>query len=347
MKVFRLVVLSMGALIFSVMSSPGVHAQTSSNSLGVNPRRDYVINAGETVNEVLVVSNLSKTADLNIKIRIVDFEGKNQTGSPSLLLKREEPTAWSLKPYLTLPKTVKIPAGKSADVPFTITIPKSVGAGSLYSAIQYSTDGGNGDRNVSLTSSTATLMFVRVPGEAKNDLTLQKFGPFTPNADNADGLFGTFYSATKPKYLSYVLKNNGNVAEQPAGSVSLKNIFGKEVKLFENANPSKSIVLIDQTRRFDLCLNEERTDRKDAETGRNIEEVKCNDFNLQPGRYTATMALIYGDNGSSSREINAVSTFWYLPVWFLIIVALGIAALVGAVLFVLRKMKRGGARRGR
>ncbi len=343
MKRIAIAVLGVSALLVSALSP--YTASAASNSLGVNPRRDYVVKAGDKFNDTLVVSNLSRTEDLNITIRIIDFEAKDQTGTPSLLLKRQDPTRWSLKPYLTLPKTVKVAAGKSADVPFTIDIPKSVGAGSFYSAVQYSSDGAGGEKNVSLASSSATLMFVRVPGEAKNSLTLEKFGPFTPNEDRSNGVYGTFFGSTTPKYLSYALNNTGNVAEQPSGSVILKDIFGKEVKVIEDANPSKNVVLIDQTRRIDLCMNEEFTNKKDPETGRMVETTTCHDMSFKPGRYTATLALLYGDNGSSSRELNATATFWYLPAWFVILATLALGAVGGLVYFIVRKLKRRGGRR--
>ncbi|HSH55426.1 MAG TPA: hypothetical protein VK983_01210 [Candidatus Limnocylindrales bacterium] len=343
----RITVTALSILVLMLSAMPSGSVSAASNSLGVNPRRDYVVKAGDELTETLVVSNLSKTEDLNITVRIVDFEAKDQTGSPSLLLKRQEPTRWSLKPYITLPKTVTVAAGKSTDVPFTITIPKDTGAGSFYSAIQYSTDGGDSGQNVTLASSSATLMFVRVPGEARNNLTLENFGAFTPNADRSSGAYATFYGSAAPKYLSYALNNKGNVAEQPVGSVSLKNMFGKEVSIIEDANPSKNIVLIDQTRRIDLCLNEERGERKDPDTGRTVETVDCKDFKLMPGRYTAQLALLYGDNGSSSRELNATASFWYLPAWSIILLVVVLALIAGLVYFIVRKLKGGrrGARR--
>ena len=306
-------------------------AAAASRAIGVNPRRDYTLSPGETKSDTIFVTNLNQTEELTAKIEIIDFGSQNQTGSPALLLKATEPTKWSLKPYLSMPDGYKIPAGKSAEIPFTISIPEGLGAGSYYSAIRFMADSANEGSNVSLTSSAATLMFIRVTGETRSSLTLEKLGAFTPNKDMTDGVYGTFFSATAPKYLSYLLKNNGNVAEQPTGSLLIRNIFGKQVQVIENANPGKNLVLIDQIRRIDVCLNEERKDVKNPETGNMVEEVICNPAKLMPGIYKAQLGLVYGDSGNASQEIKATATFWYLPVWFIIAAALGIALLAFAI----------------
>jgi len=327
--------------IVSIVSVP-LTASAASNSIGVNPRRDYTVKSGDTVKDTIVVNNLNKNEALTVDVQLIDFSGKDESGSPELLLKRTEPTRWSLKPYLTIAKDVSIPAGKSVEVPFSIAIPKELGAGSYYSAIKYSSTGEAGSNNVNLTSSAASLIFVRVPGEAKDELILEKFGAFNPDASGPSGTFSTFFGSTTPKYLAYRLTNKGNVAEQPVGSIELKNMFGKQVKLFEDANPAKNIVLIDQTRRFDVCLNGEKTTRNDPETGRKIEENKCNTMSLSPGRYTANLALIYGDNGSSQRQLGAVVSFWYLPLWSVIVFVVALALVAAAIWFTVRKISNSG-----
>ena len=340
MKTLRTIVASMAIVGLLVASVPGQAGAAASNSLGVNPRRNYTIKSGDRVDDTLYVSNLSKTDDLSITIKPIDFGAKDETGSPSLLLKQTAPTRWSLKPYLTIASTVTIAAGKSASVPFSIVIPSKVGAGSYYSAVQYSTNSQDAKgSNVNLISSSATLLFVRVPGEATDILRLKQFGPFTPYASGTDGSFGSYYGGAAPKYLAFRLSNDGNVAEEPSGSVILKNIFGKQTKIFEKANPANSLVLIGQTRRFDLCLNQDLSSHADAATGRNVDTIKCNQPSLTPGHYTARLALVYGDNGSSSHELGAVSSFWYLPLWFVVIVIVGFVVLLALGLLITRKLK--------
>lgn len=339
MHILSHLVVGLAVMGLAVMATPSSVLAAASNSVGVNPRRDYTVKPGENFQDTLNVSNLSQTEDLYITIRTIDFSSKNETGDPALMLKETRPTKWSLKPYLKIPTTLTIAAGKSVSVPFSIEIPKNVGAGSYYSAIQYSTNGSApSGGNVNLTSSAATLMFVRVPGEANEILRLKQFGAFTPYDNNQGGTFASFYGGSAPKYLAFRLENKGNVAGQPGGSVILKNIFGKQVKIFEKANPNNNIVLIGQTRRFDLCINEDRSSHKDTASGRNVETVKCNESSLAPGRYTAQLALVYGDNGSTSHELGAVASFWYLPIWFVVISLAVLAAIAALVWYIIRKI---------
>lgn len=330
---------AVAALTGSVLAGSLGHVAAASNSLGVNPRRDYTIESGSKVSDILNVTNLSKTDDLTVNINIIDFGPKNETGAPSLMLTAKEPTRWSLKPYMTIAKSVSISAGKSTNVPFTIAIPAKVGAGSYYGAVRYSTAGGDNSANVSLTSSSATLIFVRVPGEANDALRIKQFGAFTPTKTAETGSFGKLYVGAAPHYLAYRLVNTGNVAEQPTGSASIKNLFGKQVKIFEKANPNTNIVLIDQTRRIDLCLNEVDTSSKDRANNSNADSTSCEAPHLLPGRYTAKLALLYGDNGSSSHELGAVASFWYLPIWFVVALLVGVLFIAGIVWLIVHAIR--------
>lgn len=324
-------------MLAAVLITPST-ASAAANSIGVNPRRDYTLNPGDTINETLFINNIDKAEELNVKIEVIDFKPQNETGTPSLLIKATEPTRWSLKPYLKIAKTYNIAAGKSIEAPFTISIPKELGAGSYYSAIRYSAVNPETGENVSLSSSAVTLIFVRVAGEARSSLTLEDFGAFTPSEDLTSGVFATFYGSAKPKYISYKIRNNGNVAEQPSGSILIKDIFGKEYKLIQDANPNKNLVLIGQTRRVDVCLNEVRKTVKNPDTGSDVDEVTCNAPQLKPGRYTISLGLVYGANGNGSQELGGTATFWYLPAWFIIAVAVAILVIFLYVRSSVRKL---------
>lgn len=345
MKRISTIVAALAFAVLFVAAPAQAQAQVSaaSNSLGVNPRRDYTIKPGETVKDVLNVTNLHKSDDLYITINPIDFKASNQTGSPDLLLKQKENTRWSLKPYIEIPKSYTIPAGTSADIPIAISIPSNVGAGSYYSAIHYSVtgeDGGDESTNLRLSGSSVSLLFVRVPGEAKSSLQIQNFGAFNPTEDMTTGTYATFFGATKPKYLSYTLKNNGNLAEQPVGSIQLKDMFGRSIKVYEDANPNKSLVLIEQTRRIDFCMNETTVKQKNKINNQEEDVKQCEAANLMPGRYTANIAMLYGGQGAPSQEILAATSFWYLPAWFIIAVVAGLL-LIAYLAYTLGKKIKG------
>jgi hypothetical protein len=84
--------LSVLLLIVSVApasaATPTVAPPTTGSSagLGITPRKNYVINPGQTVTDKLIIRNLDSTADLNLSLRMIDFTYMNQSGTPKLNL---------------------------------------------------------------------------------------------------------------------------------------------------------------------------------------------------------------------------------------------------------------------
>ena len=193
-----------------------VEAQSSA-SLSIAPRKDYVIESGNSVTDTVSISNIDSENDLNLNIRLVDFTYTDDGGSPKLLLDEDEPnTPYSLKPFVKLPESISIGPGGRGSFDVEISIPETHKAGSFYSAIVYSSGAPDGG-NVGLSASGVTLAFVNVPGEVEEKLTLEKFGAYYKDD------FVTF-TIDKPQQMAYRLKNEGNVAQAPVGSITLKNI---------------------------------------------------------------------------------------------------------------------------
>lgn len=320
----------------ALLTTTSVGAQ--SNGLGISPRKDFTVEPGKTVNDTLYIRNLSISQDLQVGIRIVDFGAANETGTPTLQVKEDLPqTPWSLKPFMKVPASVKIPAGKSANVPVSVTIPANQGAGSYYSAIEYTAQNPETKEKVTIAASSATLVFTTVPGSAHEKLELKQFGTFVSDEKRVNGKFQSFFLGSTPKEFAYRLQNKGNVAEQPSGSLLVKNIFGKTVKEVTDANPKKQLALIDQTRRIQVCMEESvLNDKNEAAQQQPGAKVICDDPGLLPGRYTAQLALYYGLNGSTSQEITATTSFWYLPWWSVILLVLAIL-LIAFIVWLIRR----------
>ncbi len=322
-------VISLLLAVMTLVSVSSVSAQ--SNGLGISPRKDYTVQAGKTVKDTLYIRNLSLNQDLQVNIRIIDFGAANETGAPALQLDDNLPqTPWSLKPFAKIQDSVKIAAGKSANVPITITIPEKQGAGSYYSAIEYTAKNPETKEKVNIAASTASLVFVTVPGEAREKLVLKDFGMFVADLkDESKGGFKSFYLGSTPKEFAYRLQNTGNIAEQPTGSLVVKNMFGATVKEVTDANPKKQLVLIGQTRRIQACLKTSVLESKDPNAQQTpTQNATCDDPGLLPGRYTAQVALYYGLNGNNSQEILATTSFWYIPWWSVAVLAVAIILIV-------------------
>jgi hypothetical protein len=127
-----------------------------------------------------------------------------------------------------------------------------------------------------------------------------------------------------PKMMAFTIKNEGNVAESPAGSILVKNMFGKEVaNLVTNRN--SSLALLGQSRLFTSCI---RTVEQEVKLlGGTSKNTSCANPRLWPGRYTAQLNVFYGQNGNQTHEIAGSASFWYLPWWFIILFLIVIAAL--------------------
>lgn len=334
-KITRIIALVIAVVALFTVTSVSA---AQSNGLGVSPRKDFTVQPGKAITDTLYISNLSLNQDLQVNIRLVDFGAANETGTPALQLAENAPqTPWSLKPFVKVQNTVRIAAGKSANVPITVTIPAGQGAGSYYSAIEYTAQNPETKERVNISASTASLVFVTVPGDTKERLVMKQFGAFASD-DKGEGNFRSLFLGSTPKEFAYRLQNEGNIAEQPSGSLVVKNMFGRTVKEVEDANPKKQLVLIGQTRRIQVCVKSSVLTSK-APSGQESQQTVCDDPGLLPGRYTAQIALYYGINGSSTQEILASTSFWYLPWWSIVLLIVIILLIVWLVWFVMRKIK--------
>lgn len=317
MKRFKsTVVAALAVLVTMAYAVPAVPASAASAALSIVPKKNYVIEPGKTINDKLTIRNLDSKEPLQLSLRVVDFTFMDDGGTPKLMLAADAPmTTWSLKPYLKLPEGITVPPSGSKTVDMSVSIPAGHGAGSYYSAIVYSSGAPEGG-NVGLSASGVTLVFTSIPGTVKEDLRLEKFGAFDVKTRKY-----TYFATQEPRNLAFSLKNNGNVTEAPVGSITIKDMFGHE-QLIEDVNPNSSLALIGQSRLFTPCIKLKAED-VDFNGARSLART-CIDPGLWPGYYTATLNLFYGQNGNNTKEITSVASFWYLPLWFIIAVAIAL-----------------------
>lgn len=321
------------ALFVVVGAVPVQSASAQSSSLSIAPRKDYVIEAGTDLDDKLTIRNIDQNNKLQLYLQVIDFTFQDDSGTPKLMLDTDaEPTPWSLRNYIKLPATAEVPAGGSVTLDLNIAIPAKLGGGGYYSAIVYSTSAPSGG-NLGLAASGVTLAFVNVPGDANQDLKLQKFGAYKPATSSYH-----YFNVEEPTTMGYTLLNNGNVFEAPVGSMKLRSMFGQEYEI-TNINPNKSLALIGQERTFQACikLSEESVEFQ----GRTSSATSCASPGLWPGLYTASIDILYGQNGNVTKEIAKTVHFWYLPLWF-IILAVIVLLVVAFYIWRLVVMLRGG-----
>ena len=293
-----------------------------SAALSIAPKKNYVIEPGKSVDDKLTIRNLDTSDTLHLSLRVIDFTFTDDGGTPKLMFAEDAPmTTWSLRPFLTVPKEVSIPPSESASLDMSVSIPAGHGAGSYYSAIVYSSTSGQGAGNVGLSASGVTLVFTDIPGKVNEDLQLKKLGAYDKAAKKY-----MFLTTKKVENIAFTLKNNGNVTEAPVGSITLKHMFIGKEQVIDDINPAGSLALIGQTRTFTTCIK--LTGEKESKSSERANTTTCETPMLWPGRYTVSLDLFYGQNGNLTREITKTASFWYLPLWFIIVMALvlGVAA---------------------
>jgi hypothetical protein len=327
-------------LAVSVIPASAATSPDASSGLSIEPRKNYTISPGQTVTDKLTISNLDSISGLYLSLRMIDFSYTDQSGTPKLFLAQNAPqTPWSIKPYTTLPKSLNLGPGASETINYSITMPKNIGAGSYYSAILYQTGEGNGG-NVGLGASGVTLVFVTVPGIVNENLQLKQFGAYQSTDNGVTGNY-TSFTTSAPQMIAYTLKNSGNSTEAPAGSITLKDMFGKTVNTISSTNLTQSLALIGQTRIFTTCIESQASQitKLGGETVDNTGQTTCVNPHLTPGLYTAKLDIFYGQNGNVTHEITGTAYFWYLPVWLIIIILIVLAALAFGIWKLQRKIR--------
>lgn len=338
MKRFKSIALAAFAVFVAVgLFAPTLDASAEgSASLSITPKKNYIIEPGKSIDDTLVIRNLDSQAPLNLTLRVVDFTFTNNGGTPKINLAADAPeTTWSLRSFMTVPKSVSIPAGQSRTLDMSVAIPAGHGAGSYYSAIVYSSGASEGG-NVGLSASGVSLVFVTIPGKVNEELNLKKLGLYDPNVVNGSLDGYKFVTEKPPIQIGYTLENKGNVTEAPVGSITLKDIFGKQW-VIDDVNPTGSLALIGQTRTYTTCIK--KASQNVDFQGSAAVGTTCVDPGLWPGYYSVSLDLFYGQNGNNTQEVIGKASFWYLPYWFVITVIVILLILAFVIWRLVKKIR--------
>ena len=341
MKRFKGIVLAAFAVLLAATYVLPASVSAQSAALSIPPKKNYIVDPGQTINDTLMIRNADKVVPLQLYLRVIDFTYTDEGGTPKLMLDENAPqTTWSAKSFIAVPQSVEIPAGGNMSIPIKVNVPENQGAGSFYSAIVYSTTAPDGG-NVGLAASGVTLAFISVPGKVTEDLQLKKLGVYDLNAnESSDGY--RFITGDEPKAIGYTLENKGNVTASPVGSITLKDIFGRETAI-NDINPNGSLALIGQTRTFTACIKIKEVDVNVA--GSTAAGKTCDNSGLWPGLYAVTADIFYGQNGNNTNEIVKTAYFWYLPLWFIVAVIIILLIIAYFIFKIVRKIK--GSQKGK
>lgn len=279
------------------------HGGTSGgNGLRISPvRSELTIKPGESQTLDVYVENLT-SQKANLQGVVNDFTaGKDESGTPYILLNGEKAPTHSLKGYVAAIPNFTLGPKATQHVKVTITIPTGTAGGGYFGAVRFLPQSSSSDKNVNLTASVGSLILVRVPGKIVEQVNVASFDVRRQDAKTHQlGGASSIFTSNKSLHAVVRFNNVGNVQEQPFGKVILKkgsNVLGTYE--INNTNP-RGNVLPDSIRRFDVPLK------------------GLGSF----GKYTIEGNFGYGTKG---QLVTAKTTFYIVP----------LAVIIGAIVLLL------------
>jgi hypothetical protein len=257
---FKRLVMSAGFLLISfALVYTVIRAQISNSGISVHPTNfDITAIPGQKASGVITVDNLT-AQPIQIRVDLRNFTALGEEGSVTLTT---EDTGFSLAKWIKVqPETMLIEPHGSQNFAFTIIAPVNAEPGGHFGSIVFITVPppdlkGSG---ASLSQEIGALILYEIPGNAKEQATLESFA-----ADKSFYEFG-------PVTFGARVKNEGAIHVAPAGSVLVKGWFGQKFLVpLDMRN-----VLPNAVRRIPATLN-----RK-----------------ILIGNYTATLIATYGTKG--------------------------------------------------
>lgn len=268
------------------------------------------VNPGQSITTQITIRGVSNEP-LLVTGQVNDFTaGGNEDGTPKILLDEGESSPYSLKSWVgPLPQLLLEPK-KVENMTVTINVPADAAPGGYYGVVRFTgTPPELKDTGVSLSASLGSLLFIRVNGDAKEGLDVEEF------STHKDGGAGWLFESAPINFVER-LKNTGNTHLQPAGQITITDMFGQKVATV-NVNLPPRNILPQSTRKFEQPLDSAVIGNK-----------------MLFGRYTAELRLTYGDK---QQVVTSSLTFWIVP-WRLI--AILIALLIGGFFLIRFLIKR-------
>jgi hypothetical protein len=282
--------ISLSALLFVALA---VHAaDTPTNATGqaleiAPPVINLKTDPGQTITTKISLRGVSSET-LLVTGQVNNFTAAGEDGTPKILLDAENDAdaPYSLKSWVSpLPEVILKPK-QIKDMSVTIKVPSNAAPGGYFGVVRFTaTPPELKGTGVSLSASLGSLLFVRVSGEAKEGLVVEEFS--AANGGKATSLF----ESTPVQFIER-LKNTGNTHLQPAGQITIKDMFGQKVATVNINLPPRNI-LPNSIRKFDQTLDSATLGDK-----------------MLFGRYTADLHITYGD---SRKEVSSSIDFWVIP----------------------------------
>lgn len=284
--------------------------QGSGSGLQLSPTRTELSGQpGEQKSFSITLKNITPN-DLTAQAFLNDFESDNNSGTPQIIVDQSKRTPYTLDKMLKGYGNVDLKAGETKEIKLTLDIPGNAAPGAYFGALRYAAvpkgQTPSADRQVALTASVAHLVFLEIPGDVNEQIQINSLKA------QLNGKAGTFFFK-KPNQSAVNVKNMGNGFSRPFGKVNVSGPFGGEVYSYDvNNTDPRGIILPQSARTF--------TDE--------IKNIKW------PGKYNLTASVAYGNGG---EVVTYKSSFFYLPLWAIIVLLVVIIGIAAGSYYIYRK----------
>lgn len=295
------------------------------SGLRVSPTRTELTLINEESREVVHnIKNVTQSP-VSVQISLNDFESDGITGQPLLIGNPDEVSANSMREFVVLPEDFDLQPDEEKEVKIQVSVPQDAIPGAYYGSVLYRASPLNAtnDGQVALVASVGSLLLLEVPGDITEQIEITDISAYL--GDSSGSIF-----TKKPDNIGILIKNLGNSFAKPFGKIAVTDWRDNEVFSYElNDIDRRKNVLPESSRVFfQELFNIEET----IVNGQVVVE-KTSPINT-PGRYTVSGNISHGSTG----EIFTVSaTFWYLPLWFILLIVGFVLAVVLAGFYLYRK----------
>ena len=306
MKIISIILL-VGALAFLFCGM----ARAQSVGLSITPPLlKIALSPGDHWESSIKVMNVATAGDVTVYGTVVGFKPQGENGQAAFLPAQQGSSTSELSAWVSvLPAGVTIHPAQSAEIPFSIDVPRDAAPGGHYAAILIGTKNfgsASPGATVNVASYLSSLLFVRIAGNVVEDGSIEEF------SINKDWL-------QKPAAdFTLRFRNTGNVDLVPQGVITVYNMWGKERGTIpvNQEDDTFGNVLPQSVRKFSFHW----------ESGAGL---------LDFGRYTAVATLDYGTENrrSDSKEV----AFWVVPVVPMAETLLAIAIIIFLLVWSIRR----------
>lgn len=300
------------SLVPSSVAASGPVAPNQANGFIVSPvSEELTVAKGQSQSFDISVQNPT-TVPVIAHAIVNDFEANpNESGVPALILNSNTPLPVnSFKSLVSPIADTTLAGGQKKYISVLLHVPANANAGGYYGAIRFVPTGNTTSANVGLTASVGCLFLLTVPGHLVEKVNLIQFA-----AVNSTGTPEQFFFSGKVSLMTR-LDNVGTIHLPPFGKVLVKNGFGHVIYSYE-FNSAGGNILPGSVRKFVDPLS----------------------YTKWFGHYSVEANLAYVP-GNGGTLITAQTSFWYFPIWFLIVVLALVIVIVGLLFWLRIKLNR-------